>query len=375
MTTPSPVIFFPTGTRLGTPNADTLSSTAPGQFLGGLAGDDVYDVLHPGTRIIEGGADGRDTVIARIDFALPDNVEDLTLDYPFRGALPNPPPSGALVGIGNDLGNMIQGNIFANRIIALGGNDTVLAGIGNDIVDGGSGDDNLSGETGNDVLIGGTGADTVSGGRGNDILIGGEGNDLLMGGGGTDIAVYAGRAAGWTIMDAGDGTVTIGGPGTEVDRASGVELAVFGMEIRLVSRFAADTARPGFDEAYYLSTHVDVQAAVQAGAIRSGWDHFVAFGNREGRAPNPLFDSAYYLGKNADVSAAVQAGQITAWDHYLQFGWRESRNPAAWFDTSAYLALNRDVADAGMNPVLHALAFGAAERRIGQVTTDFDWFV
>ena len=50
-----------------------------------------------------------------------------------------------------------------NIINALGGNDTIDAGLGNDSVDGGTGNDSIDGGTGNDTLLGGDGNDTING--------------------------------------------------------------------------------------------------------------------------------------------------------------------------------------------------------------------
>ena len=48
-----------------------------------------------------------------------------------------------------------------------------------------------------------------------------------------------------------------------------------------------DRARPvapkEFDEAFYFATYPDVAAAVHAGRFASGYEHFVAFGIKEGR--------------------------------------------------------------------------------------------
>ncbi len=45
----------------------------------------------------------------------------------------------------------------------------------------------------------------------------------------------------------------------------------------------------GFDEAYYRQRFADVSAAVDQGVFASGWQHYLAFGWREGRPP---FDPA-----------------------------------------------------------------------------------
>lgn len=157
------------------------------------------------------------------------------------------------------------------------------------------------------------------------------------------------------------------------------------------------TVRALFDEAYYLATNADIAAAVAAGRVASGFDHFLSFGFREARDPNALFDVSYYFVQNPDVFVAgfnplvhyvsfgaaegrdpsdffdtsfylaqyadVAAAGINPLLHFIQFGGREGRNPSAGFDSAAYLAANADVAAAGVNPLVHYVRFGAAEGR------------
>lgn len=124
-------------------------------------------------------------------------------------------------------------------------------------------------------------------------------------------------------------------------------------------------AIPGgaFDETFYRQQNSDVDAAIRAGAFANGKDHFLAYGQLEGRAPNILFDSAYYLAKNPDVAAAVRVGAISAWQHYQNYGWREGRDPSAFFDTSDYLQTHKDVGAVGLNPLDHFLMYGISEGR------------
>ena len=106
------------------------------------------------------------------------------------------------------------------------------------------------------------------------------------------------------------------------------------------------------DDAYYNFNNPDVLAA--------GIDpdlHFALFGAAEGRNPNQFFDAAYYLANNPGVTGNLL-------EHFLTTGWLSGRNPSANFDGARYLAQNPDVAAAGMNPLLHFLAFGRFEGRL-----------
>ena len=110
----------------------------------------------------------------------------------------------------------------------------------------------------------------------------------------------------------------------------------------------------GFDAAFYLAHNPDVAAAHVDPYL-----HYLMYGAREGRDPNPYFDTQYYLSQNPDVAAAG----VNPLLHYELYGWKEGRDPSALFDTRAYLTANPDVAAAGVSPLLHFLAYGIYEGR------------
>jgi hypothetical protein len=112
-----------------------------------------------------------------------------------------------------------------------------------------------------------------------------------------------------------------------------------------------------FYEGYYLAQNPDVAKAVESGAFGTGWEHYKAFGQVEGRAMDAPaaygdFNEEYYLANNADVAKAVDAGTFgTGWEHYSLFGQGEERSTAAPtgygdFNEEYYLAGNADVARA-----------------------------
>ncbi|MEM7647917.1 MAG: Ig-like domain-containing protein [Cyanobacteria bacterium P01_A01_bin.70] len=137
---------------------------------------------------------------------------------------------------------------------------------------------------------------------------------------------------------------------------------------------------PLFDETDYLNDNPDVAAAVQQGVYNYGFEHFVLFGIKEGRAPSDWFDADYYLAQNADVAAAVSRGETTAIEHFLLFGHLENRDPSAAFDASDYLLNNPDVkaaVDAGLidSAFEHYLESGAEEGRQSGLLFDESFYL
>jgi hypothetical protein len=119
-----------------------------------------------------------------------------------------------------------------------------------------------------------------------------------------------------------------------------------------------------FDETDYLTYNPDVADAISNGTVRSGLEHYVLHGSREGRtinrycantpAPCPYIERDY-LAFNPDVEYAVISGSVpSAYAHYSQHGRAEGRvanascNPLGKcpFVESDYLWLNPDVARA-----------------------------
>ena len=399
---------------------DTLYSFGGNCLMAGGGGDDIYYALNSvGDTIVELPGEGHDAIYeGLVNYALPDNVEDLHLDI----------TSAATVGTGNEFDNLIEGNQNANTLKGLGGNDTLI-GVNQwngDILDGGDGDDTAQyfetldkytlSDLGNHITLiraGSPKADTllsiehikVADGTINVV----DGDPLF------DTVYYmthnldvfhAGAnahdhyfTAGWlesrdpnaffdtsaylgTYKDAAASGMN---PLTHYDQigwklghdpaanfdtklylvhnpdvaAAGIDpLAHFlqyGMaEGRQAYQAIGATIVNGFDAEYYLMHNPDVAA--------SGVDplaHFQQFGWHEGRNPNGWFDTAGYLAHYGDVAASG----INPLDHYETTGWKEGRDPSAGFDTLGYLAANPDVAAAGINPLDHFLQNGIYEGR------------
>ena len=133
-----------TGSRLvGTAGNDTITGKVSVDTLVGGAGDDTYIVSSTATVIIEKALSGTDTVIAKGDYTLKDNLENLTI---------SPGTVNGWVAIGNSANNVIKGNLGDNYIDGGAGADTLFGDAGKDVLNGGIGNDRLTGGTGLDVF-------------------------------------------------------------------------------------------------------------------------------------------------------------------------------------------------------------------------------
>lgn len=96
----------------------------------GSAADNTYFIDNVKDTIKESANGGKDTVYSTVDYKLPDNVENLVLLN-----------IKSINGTGNDLDNIIKGNVGDNKLDGGLGNDTLIGGEGRDILTGGGGDD------------------------------------------------------------------------------------------------------------------------------------------------------------------------------------------------------------------------------------------
>lgn len=129
-----------------------------------------------------------------------------------------------------------------------------------------------------------------------------------------------------------------------------------------------------FDSAYYIRTNYDVAADPYFGTRPE--EHYEQFGRFEGRNPNTAFSEFGYLELNPDVAAAKAAGAIASgYDHWISGGWAEGRTPGhiarignAYTSEAGYLSANPDVAAAVargqfVSGFHHWVQHGQAERR------------
>ncbi len=106
-----------------------------------------------------------------------------------------------------------------------------------------------------------------------------------------------------------------------------------------------------FDCTYYYSHNPDLHTRPLDLLV-----HYLNYGYREGRKPNPLFDDAWYYQVYPDVAAK----KTNPLYHYIRTGWKEGKNPCGMFESSYYLDCHPEVRSSGMNPLAHFLSRGAA---------------
>jgi Ca2+-binding RTX toxin-like protein len=207
-------------TLVGNAGNDILIGGSGIDTLIGGTGDDIYVIEDTDDIIVENTGEGNDIVVARIDYDLSvndNNIEQLLLE---TGA-------GNINGTGNSLANTITGNegnnildggAGADRLIGGAGADTYRVDnvndsiveeeglLGSDLVEtrvsfnlatnganvenltlmAGAGSINGSGNSLDNTLIGNESNNTLEGRDGNDTLIGDAGSDTLIGGSGND---------------------------------------------------------------------------------------------------------------------------------------------------------------------------------------------
>jgi Ca2+-binding RTX toxin-like protein len=127
---------------------DRLDGGRGNDVMMGWQGDDTYVVDSLSDLVIEQWEDGTDTggidtVESFITYTLLGlNVENLTLVG-----------TGTIDGVGNDLNNVITGNLRNNNLYGGLGNDTLIGGLGNDTLNGAEGINTLRGDAGNDLYV------------------------------------------------------------------------------------------------------------------------------------------------------------------------------------------------------------------------------
>jgi Ca2+-binding RTX toxin-like protein len=187
---------------------DSFDASEGNDLLFGGTGNDTYTIDSMADLTFELTGEGTDTVKTFASVYLYANIDNLVM----LGG-------GGGFGVGNELDNVMTGNIGDNLLLGAAGHDTITGDQGNDLLYGEAGNDSLSGDYGIDYLAGGLGNDVLDGGvledalygeDGDDILWGGDQffTDILVGGAGHDTLHGDSGATDYDLMDGGSGDDT-----------------------------------------------------------------------------------------------------------------------------------------------------------------------
>ena len=267
---------------LGFGGNDILDGGPGGDNMQGGLGNDTYYFDNPGDFALEfgngtpSGQEGVDTIISSVEVNLRSmfNVENVTLT------------GTANVGaFGNDLPNVLNGNVGNNFIDGGGGGDTMAGGLGDDtyivdrvvpgfpalsdaVVEGLNGgndsvitytsyvlpanveklvlgntagnitgtgnalDNVIQGNPGNNTIDGGAGNDSLTAFGGDDLLIGGAGNDILDGGTGQDVMQGGVGDDSYFVDTLNDVITELPGAGTDTVRSTiAFDLSISGANV------------------------------------------------------------------------------------------------------------------------------------------------
>ena len=151
----------------------------PDDLLIGGQGNDTYVLFNAAETLFESAGEGVDTVRSTVDYTLGDNLENLTMLEKFVTT------SWAIQGVGNDLDNVLVGNVSGNILRGEGGDDTLSGGPSVSTSSFNPAEEPVN--PGNDLLIGGAGNDTYLFNRGDgfdtiqDASVLGAGNRIQFG--------------------------------------------------------------------------------------------------------------------------------------------------------------------------------------------------
>jgi Ca2+-binding RTX toxin-like protein len=196
-------------------------------------------------------ADGSQNIVVSQPFAGPTGGTVVSLAAA-RKKMKSPCLTGKgpkFVVMGTNKANTIRAAKTAERILALGGNDTVIVKSGASCVDGGAGRDTISGGTGKVRLFGGIGNDKlsarngssyISGGNGADRITAGNGRDRVFGGAGKD-TITVGKGRDHVFGDAGNDWLRASGKIEYVSGGKGTDVAyVAAKEMRYARRHGCE---------------------------------------------------------------------------------------------------------------------------------------
>jgi hypothetical protein len=87
---------------------------------------------------------------------------------------------------------------------------------------------------------------------------------------------------------------------------------------------------PEYNEDFYLANNRELLPLVQNGTFKNGYQHFIKFGNKEGRFATSFLEPKY-LRDNPDIAPFVNSGALkTGREHYFKFGQFEQGRSATF---------------------------------------------
>ncbi|MEG4534312.1 calcium-binding protein [Microcoleus sp. D2_18a_D3] len=97
--------------------------------------------------------------------------------------------------------------------------------------------------------------------------------------------------------------------------------------------FRRTQVSPEYSEDFYLANNSDLLPFIQNRTFKSGYQHFVQFGAKEGRFGTSFFEPEY-LKKNPDIVPFVNSGVLkTGREHFFNFGKNEATRSATFVGT------------------------------------------
>lgn len=118
-----------------------------------------------------------------------------------------------------------------------------------------------------------------------------------------------------------------------------------------------------FNAKYYADTNADVKAAVGYDEV-SLYNHYMAYGIKEGRSASPIFDPVFYLENNADLKNAYGNDYERAYNHWIKYGCNEGRSSSRYYNGSYYKNKYADLSGMSYYDLAkHYLKYGISEKR------------
>jgi len=152
-----------------------------------------------------------------------------------------------------------------------------------------------------------------------------------------------------------------------------VAIAAFTLTIFSTPLALAENYTREFDEQGYLGQNPDVAELVGQGKFRTGYEHYVRYGQYEDRSGAfKTFNEQEYLRQNSDVADALRRGEFkSGYDHYLKYGQYENRSGASYpsqprpYNNNNQVSFgNNNWSCEGINRNLFQEAFFRTENRI-----------